>query len=262
MGAPASGPTAPDGSVHPDRRLPTFERDVRRMFASIADRYDAFNHVATLGQDFLWRPRAVWQLERFRRAPVRDALDFGCGTGALARLLGIRFPSARVVAVDFSAEMVRYARDATRGARARSSIRFAVANVGRLPFPDGAFDVAASAFVARNLIDLGAVLRELRRVLRPGGTLLTLEVSEPTSVTVGRVFHAHFDRAVPMLGRAFDREGPYRYLPESLRSFPSAGRFLETLAGAGFVRTERFPMSFGIVTAYFSEASGGTDARS
>jgi demethylmenaquinone methyltransferase / 2-methoxy-6-polyprenyl-1,4-benzoquinol methylase len=256
---PASGPTAPDGSVHPDRRLPTFERDVRRMFTSIADRYDAFNHLATFGQDFVWRPRAIWELMRFRHAPIRDILDVGCGTGTLARLLAVRFAEARVVAVDFSGQMVHRAEGRSRG---RRSIGFAVANVGRLPFPDATFDVATSAFVARNLADLRAAFAELRRVLRPGGTLLTLEVSEPASASVGRLFHAHFDRAVPILGRAFDREGPYRYLPESLKSFPPTERFLATLSAVGFPRTRVCPMSLGIVTAYLSEASGADDLRS
>jgi demethylmenaquinone methyltransferase/2-methoxy-6-polyprenyl-1,4-benzoquinol methylase len=232
------------------------------MFTSIADRYDAFNHIATFGQDLLWRPRAAWKLERSRSSAVRDVLDFGCGTGAFARILGVRFPSARVVAVDFSGEMVRRARGPASVARRHPSRRFAIANVGRLPFADGSFDVASSAFVVRNLTDLEAVFRELRRVLRPGGTLLTLEVSEPSSAWVGKLFHAHFDRAVPMIGRAFDREGPYSYLPESLRSFPPVDRLLGILGRAGFPRTRAYPLSFGVVTAYLSEASSAQDARS
>ena len=231
------------------------------MFGSIADRYDAFNHVATFGQDLLWRPRALWALARFRPAPVRDVLDFGCGTGALARLLTVRLPNARVVAVDFSGAMVRRAR-AWDPRSERRAPRYAVANVRRLPFPPASFDVATSAFVARNLTDLGEVLRELRRVLRPGGTLLTLEVSEPASAPVGRIFHAHFDRFVPLLGRAFDREGPYRYLPESLRSFPGPAQFADALRAAGFGRTQACPMSLGVVTAYLAEASSARDARS
>jgi len=259
--AGAGVPTAPDGSLHPDRRLPTFERDVQRMFASIADRYDAFNHAATFGQDLLWRPRALWELERFHRGSVRQALDFGCGTGALARLLTVRFPAVRVVAVDFSRAMVERADDLSRKARDRARMRFGVANVHRLPFPDGTFDVATSAFVARNLKSLPGAFGELRRVLRPGGSLLTLEISEPTAPAVGRLFHAHFDRAVPLLGRAFGREGPYRYLPESLREFPSGEALLETLASAGFARPRAFPMSLGVVTAYLGEASTAHDAR-
>jgi len=232
------------------------------MFSSISGRYDLFNHLATFGQDFLWRPRALWELQRFRRAPVRRILDFGCGTGALARLLAVRFPESQVVALDFSGAMVRRAKQALGGLTSGPGTRLAVANVGSLPFADGTFDVATSAFVARNLADLAATFAELRRVLRAGGTLLTLEISEPSSERFGRLFHAHFDRAVPLLGRAFDREGPYRYLSESLRAFPPKDRLLRILTAAGFGRTELYPMSLGVVTAYLSEASSGTDARS
>lgn len=259
MRSGAGAPTAPDGSLHPDRSLPTFERDLQRMFTSIADRYDSFNHLATLGQDLWWRPRALWALERVCRRPVRAALDVGCGTGSLAALLGVRFPLARVVAVDFSAAMVRRAHTLRAGRAEVPGAEFAVANVLHLPFADGSFDVAATAFVARNFSDLPAAFRELRRVLTPGGWLLTLEVSEPPSRLVGHVFHAHFDYAVPLLGRAFDREGPYRYLPESLRSFPPPEHLRAILGESGFPRTELRPMSFGIVTAYLSEASGAHD---
>jgi demethylmenaquinone methyltransferase/2-methoxy-6-polyprenyl-1,4-benzoquinol methylase len=231
------------------------------MFASIVDRYDAFNHLATFGQDLLWRPRALWEVTRFRRRPVRDVLDFGCGTGALARLLTLHFPGARVVGVDFSGEMVRRAQRLSGRRGTGATPRYAVANVGRLPFPDGTFDLATSAFVARNLTDLSAAFRELRRVLRPGGTLLTLEISEPKTPSVARLFHAHFDRAVPLLGRAFDREGPYSYLSESLRSFPSGARLTALLTQAGFPRNELRAMSLGVVTAYLSEASSASDAR-
>ena len=98
-------------------------------------------------------------------------------------------------------------------------------------------------------------------MLRPGGTLLTLEVSEPRSPLVGQVFHAHFDHAVPMIGRAFGREGPYSYLPRSLRALPPTARLVEMLREAGFDRSAARPMSLGIVTAYLGGASGPPDGR-
>ena len=249
MAPDRDSPVARDGSPYPDRARPTFERDVRAMFASIADRYDAFNHLATFGLDLVWRPRALWELDRYRRTPVRTALDVGCGTGGLARLLARHYPRADVVAVDFSRAMVAAAHR-VRGTPAG----LGVANASRLPFSDGTFDLAASAFVARNFADLPRTARELLRVLRPGGVLLTLEVSEPQAPSVARLFHAHFDRVVPMIGRAFGREGPYRYLPESLRRFPPVREVVAILGAAGFVRTVARPISLGIVTAYLAEA--------
>jgi len=254
-------PTAPDGSLHPDRSLPTFERDVRRMFGSIADRYDAFNHAATFGLDLLWRPRALWALRRFHSSPPTTALDFGCGTGGFARQVATSFPGARVTALDFSATMVHRARTLSIRGSSGPRLSFAVGNVLRLPFADGAFDLVTNGFVARNLRDLAAAFREVRRVLRPDGTFLTLEVSEPAAPAVRRLFHAHFDRAVPLLGRAFGREGPYSYLPESLRSFPPVDEVVAMLRAAGFPRTVAIPMSQGVVTVYLASASSAADAR-
>jgi demethylmenaquinone methyltransferase/2-methoxy-6-polyprenyl-1,4-benzoquinol methylase len=228
------------------------------MFSEIAEGYEAFDHVASLGQDLLWRPRALWALRRFRRGQpeVRTALDVGCGTGELTRLFAREFPGSSVVGADFTGPMLTSAARRTRGARASARIGFTRASVGALPFAPSSFDVAVSAFVARNLPDLDHAFRELRRVLRPGGTLLTLEITEPPSRLVAGLFHAYFDSVVPWLGAAIGRAGPYRYLPESLRSLPPREKMLERMRGAGFGRATAVPQSGGIVTTYLAEASG------
>ncbi len=252
------GRLAADGSPYPDRGLPTFERDVRAMFTHIAERYEWFDHLASLGNDYLWRPRALWDLDRFRSAgPLERALDVGCGTGELARQVAHHYPRARVVATDFTGAMLTKVDAATRAGDVRARLDLGRATALRLPFRDGAFDLVTNAFVARNLSDLGAALAEMRRVLRPGGTLLTLEITEPTSRAFGRLFHAYFDRVVPSLGRLVGSAGPYRYLPESLRTLPRRPAFLATLQTAGFARAEAWPQSLGIVTAYLGEAGAG-----
>jgi demethylmenaquinone methyltransferase / 2-methoxy-6-polyprenyl-1,4-benzoquinol methylase len=253
---------ATDGSPYPDRTGPSFERDVRAMFAHIAERYDWFDHVASLGNDFLWRPRALGQLDRFRaRGPIRRVLDVGCGTGDLARLVARRYPTAHVVGADFTAPMLANAR--RRGVRAPEGDRvdLARANALHLPFADGSFDLVTNAFVARNLSDLLRALTEMRRVLRPGGVLLTLEITEPASPFFGSLFHAYFDQVVPWMGAAVASEGPYRYLPESLRSLPSRSEFVRLLGRAGFGRTVARPQSFGIVTTFLAEAGTASDQR-
>src|SRR5580658_4313410 len=159
---------APDGSPYPDRTLPTFEEDVQRMFGHIAERYDWFDHVASMGNDFLWRPRALGQLDRFRRpGPMRRVLDIGCGTGDLARQVARRYSSAEVVAADFTTPMLANAR--RRGLRATEGSRVALARATalRLPFADGTFDLVTNAFLARNLTSLPMAFAEMRRVLRP-----------------------------------------------------------------------------------------------
>ncbi len=244
---------APDGSPYPDRRDPAFERDVQRMFAHIARRYERFDHVASLGNDLLWRPRALWALDRFRApGPVRRALDLGCGTGELTRLAARHFPGAEVVGVDFTAAMLAEARRRTPTGSA--AVRYGRATALSLPFADAAFDLAMNAFLVRNLVDLDAALREMRRVLRPGGVLLILEITEPSTPAVASLFHAYFDHVVPWLGAAVDSAGPYRYLPESLRRLPPRPAFRAALARAGFGRVALVPQSMGIVTAFLAEA--------
>ncbi len=252
-GAPRDLSRPVDGSPLPDRSDPNFEREVRRMFAHIARRYEWFDHVASLGNDLLWRPRAIWQLDRFRRTPpVRRVLDLGCGTGELTRLLARHFPEATVVGVDFTADMLSVARRRSRGNFPR--VAWGRGTAMRLPFPDGSFDLVTNAFLARNLFDLELALREMHRVLRPGGTLLVLEITEPVSPAFGALFHAYFDHVVPWLGAAVDSAGPYRYLPESLRRLPPRPAFREALRRAGFPRAELLPQSMGIVTTFLAEA--------
>ena len=255
MAAAAShGRTARDGSPYPERGGAAFERDVRAMFTHIAHGYDWFDHLASLGQDLLWRPRALWDLDRFRSGrPVRSVLDVGCGPGSLTFLAAQHYRDARVIGADFTAAMVRAAGARPRGPGLAGRLDFARASALGLPFAPRSFDVAMSAFVARNLPDLGRAYRELARVLRPGGTLLTLEITEPTSPFVRRGFHAYFDNLVPALGRMVGSEGPYTYLPESLRHLPDRVGMVALLRESGFGRVAAVPQSFGIVTSYLAE---------
>lgn len=252
--APGS-PRARDGSPLPDRSLPTFERDLRRMFTQIADGYEWFDHFASFGNDLVWRPRALWELDRFRASgPVRRILDVGCGTGELARLVAHHYGACRVVGADFTRAMLENAAASTVHRMDHSRIDFARATVLELPFADATFDVVTNAFLARSLPDLLAAFREVRRVLRPRGVFLTLEITEPESPAVNRLFHAYFDHVVPWLGAAVGAAGPYRYLPQSLRSLPDRRSFLALLARSGFSRFVARSQSAGIVTTFLAEA--------
>jgi demethylmenaquinone methyltransferase / 2-methoxy-6-polyprenyl-1,4-benzoquinol methylase len=222
------------------------------MFEHIAGGYDRFDHVISVGGDFLWRPRALWALDRFTAGrPPERILDIGCGPGTFTLQAAAHFPKARLIGIDMTRGMVRKALGRPpAGQRARYT--WALGQAARLPFRDGSFDLAMSAFVVRSLPDLGPTLSEFRRVLAPGGTLLTLEITEPTDARFGRLFHAYFDAVVPWLGAAIGSEGPYRYLPESLRALPGRPEFLALLRSAGFPRAEAFPQSMGIVTTFLA----------
>jgi demethylmenaquinone methyltransferase / 2-methoxy-6-polyprenyl-1,4-benzoquinol methylase len=248
---------AADGSPLPDRSSPTFEREVQAMFTHIVRRYDWFDHAASMGNDYLWRPRALWDLSRFRaqEPPVQRILDIGCGTGDLTRLAARYFPSAQVVGADFTDAMLHIADGRTRPEATAPRVGYVRANARRLPISSGSFDVIMSAFVVRNLVDLPGVFREFRRVLRPRGTVLTLEITEPSSPFIGRLFHAYFDHVVPWLGAAVHSAGPYRYLPNSLRTLPAQPQMVRLMEEAGFSRVEPHAQSMGIVTSYLAGAA-------
>jgi demethylmenaquinone methyltransferase/2-methoxy-6-polyprenyl-1,4-benzoquinol methylase len=225
------------------------------MFTHIARGYDRFDHLASLGQDLLWRPRALWDLDRFREGrPTRRILDVGCGPGSLTFLAARHYPDAELVGADFPRAMLHQATGRAGRSRVGRRTRFARASALSLPFRDGTFDVAMSAYVVRSLPRLGDAFRELRRVLAPGGTLLTLEITEPTQPLVRSGFHAYFDHVVPFLGRLVGSEGPYTYLPESLRRLPDRSGVLSLLRSAGFPRAVACPQSFGVVTSYLAQA--------
>ncbi|MCI4351910.1 MAG: ubiquinone/menaquinone biosynthesis methyltransferase [Thermoplasmata archaeon] len=253
-GPPPAPRVAADGSPLPDRASPTFERDVQAMFTHIVRRYDWFDHAASLGNDYLWRPRALWDLSRFRarQAPVRRVLDIGCGTGDLTRLAARYFPSARIVGADFTSAMLQIADRRTRPESTAPRVGYLRANARRLPVPPASFDVIMSAFVVRNLVDLPGVFREFRRVVRSPGTILTLEITEPAAPLIAGLFHAYFDHVVPWLGAAVHSAGPYRYLPDSLRGLPRRSEMVRLLHEAGFPRVEAHAQSMGIVTAYLA----------
>src|SRR5580658_6165193 len=139
-GGPTAARTAGDGSPYPDRTSTHFEHDVRAMFTHIAHGYDWFDHLASLGQDLLWRPRALWALDRMREGrPVRRVLDIGCGPGSLTVLAARHYRGAEVVGADFTAAMLTEADHRTAADPVRPRVRLARASALSLPFRDGAF---------------------------------------------------------------------------------------------------------------------------
>jgi demethylmenaquinone methyltransferase/2-methoxy-6-polyprenyl-1,4-benzoquinol methylase len=249
----SGGPRASDGSPLPDRRRATYERDIRAMFAHIARGYEGFDHVASMGQDFLWRPRALWDLDRFRTdaTAVRRVLDLGCGTGELTRQVLRHYPGSVVTGADFTPEMLEGAARAL-AARDRGRVELTRSTARRLPFRDAQFDLVVSGFVARNLPDLPGAFAEVRRVLAPGGSAMILDITGPSQPFLRSLFLAYFDSVVPLLGAAVGSEGPYTYLPRSLRHLPTTPEIVGLLRTVGFARAEARPQSGGIVTAFLA----------
>ena len=198
---------------------------VRRMFDRIAPVYDVMNHVMTAGLDRRWRRITV---EETVRSGDRT-LDACCGTGDLA--IAARAAGADVVGLDFSERMLERAR------RKSAHVEWVRGDLLALPFSDGSFDAATVGFGVRNVADLERALAELRRVLRPGGRVAILEITQARGL-LRPFFSLWFDRIVPLLGKVLPGGSAYTYLPASVKRFPDAEALAELMRGHGFGAVE------------------------
>ena len=227
------------------------EGQVRAMFDRIARVYDRMNSVMTAGLHHRWRARAA---ELAAVGPGDRALDVACGTGDLALALASRVaPGGEVVACDFSEPMLELARAKAAAADPAADVRFEWANALALPYEDGAFATATVGVGARNFADLEQGLREMRRVVRPGGTVVVLEITTPTRPPLATFYRVWFDRIVPALGRIAGDSDAYTYLPNSVRRFPGPEELAATLARVGLTRIRYVLTAGGIIAIHVGE---------
>jgi len=221
--------------------------EVRQMFASIARRYDAANQILSLGVHKGWRRAAV------RIAGAREGqrvLDCATGTGDLAlefkRAVGRR---GEVIATDFCSEMLESGPQ--KAERAGLPVRFAVADVLALPYPDASFDIASIGFGIRNVDDPLRCLREMARVVKPGGSVVVLEFGQPRG-PFGALFRAYSKGVMPLVGGLLTgNRAAYEYLPRTAAAFPAGERFLGLMRESGaFARSEAHPLTFGTAFVY------------
>lgn len=220
-------------------------RQIRRMFASVAHRYDLLNHVLSGSIDRWWR-RVTRRhlLERLPADPL--VLDLCTGTGDLALELA---KQARVVGCDFCRPMLLRASVKAERRKRDRRVSWVEGDALRLPFPAGRFDGATVAFGLRNLEDYRAGLKEMFRVLKPGGWLGILEFSLPTLPVVRPAYLFYFTRILPQLGRLLSgQEGPYSYLPASVKEFPDPATLQGLLREVGFGCCEDVSLSLRIAT--------------
>lgn len=189
---------------------------MRAMFDRIAGFYDVMNSVMTAGLHHGWRRRAV---DLARVGPGDRVLDVATGTGDLALELARRVaPGGAVIASDFSQEMLAHAR--RKATDTPVPVTFEWANAMALPYADGEFAAATVGFGARNFSDLDQGLREMARVVRPGGTVVVLEITTPTRPPLSTFYRLWFDRVVPVIGKLAGDPQAYEYLPNSVKRFP------------------------------------------
>jgi demethylmenaquinone methyltransferase / 2-methoxy-6-polyprenyl-1,4-benzoquinol methylase len=212
------------------------------MFDRIAPVYDLMNRLMTVGLDRRWRRITVEQVVR----SGDRVLDACCGTGDLA--LEARRHGGEVTGLDFSERMLERAR------RKSAEIEWVQGDALAAPFADGSFDAATVGFGVRNVDDLEACLRELRRVLRPGGRLGILEITAPRG-PLAPFYRVWFDRVIPALGRVLPGGFAYTYLPASVRRFPTPEALAGLLAAAGFENVRFRLFAGGIVALHVGEAA-------
>ena len=222
------------------------------MFDRIAPRYDLLNRLLSLGTDLSWRRRA---LDLARLGERGCALDVGTGTGDFALALLARSPrSATVTGVDISPGMLEIAE--RRAAKAAVAARYErlIASVESLPFAERTFDVAMAGFVIRNVADIPRGLREMRRVLRPGGRAVILDLHTPRNPTVRRLYRS-YSLISPRLAAALGSDPEaYRYLPRSIEAFYDPEALAALMRNAGFTQVRFERLTFGIAAIHVGEA--------
>jgi demethylmenaquinone methyltransferase/2-methoxy-6-polyprenyl-1,4-benzoquinol methylase len=222
---------------------------VQAMFDRISGLYDRMNSVMTAGLHHQWRARAA---DLAVLSPGDSALDVATGTGDLAFELMRRVdPGGTIVGSDFSERMLSIARGkaAERSAElGASKVRFETANALALPYADGEFAAATVGFGARNFADLETGLREMCRVVKPGGRVVVLEITTPRRPPLSAFFRLWFDRIVPSLGRFAGDPDAYRYLPNSVRRFPGPEELAATLSRCG-LKDVRYVLTAGGIIA-------------
>jgi demethylmenaquinone methyltransferase / 2-methoxy-6-polyprenyl-1,4-benzoquinol methylase len=222
---------------------------VRSMFAEIAPRYDFLNHALSLNVDRRWRRFAIGKVADRLRHPGAIALDLCCGTGDLSLKLGA---IAETCAVDFCHPMLKISL-----AKARSSARSISVIEGdalRTPFADESFDVVTMAFGLRNLESVEGGLREIYRLLKPGGRGAVLEFSQTDVPVLRNVFHFYFTRLLPRIGNAVSGSRfAYQYLPDSVSAFPDKETLLGMMRTVGFSSARYYNLFGGIAALHVGD---------
>lgn len=217
---------------------------VQKMFTQIARRYDLMNRLMTGGQDIRWR-KMVIKLARIDNSSA--LLDLGTGTGDLAREATSRFPQAKIIASDFTHEMMRVGRRI-------SALNFSTADALRLPFNSSSFDAVISGFLMRNVIDLQKAIEEQYRVLKNGGRIVILDTTRPKKNILSPFIWIHMHFIIPTLGALLtgQREA-YNYLPDTTEGFVTAEELSARMKKAGFKNVNFKRLMFGTIAIHWAE---------
>jgi demethylmenaquinone methyltransferase/2-methoxy-6-polyprenyl-1,4-benzoquinol methylase len=217
---------------------------VQSMFTKIAHRYDLMNRLMTGGMDVRWR-REVIRLTKIR--PHGSVLDLGTGTGDLAREALTQYPQARVIASDFTLEMMRVGKQS-------GDLNFSTADALNLPFKDNTFDAVVSGFLMRNVTDIQKALQEQFRTLKPGGRIVVLDTTKPKKNLFSPFIKFHMHVIIPMIGGLLSGvRDAYEYLPDTTENFLTAEELSVRMVAVGFKRVNFKRLMFGTIAIHWGE---------
>lgn len=223
---------------------------VRGMFNDIAPKYDLLNHLLSADIDKIWR-------KKLRKLLLSDhptvILDVASGTADLAIELA-KLPVKKIIGIDIAADMLEIGRAKVKKKGLDKVIHLQVGDSEAIAFEDGFFDAVTVAFGVRNYEDLPKGLKEMQRVLKPGGKVAVLEFSKPSGFPMKGLYRFYFNYVLPVIGKLVSRHSSaYTYLPKSVAAFPEGGEFMKELLCAGFKNPHQKRLTFGIATLYIAE---------
>ena len=237
-------------TIKPYNQDATKTQQVEAMFDNIASTYDTLNHRLSWNIDRYWRKKAIKRLAA--HAP-KKILDIATGTGDFALQACQQLPEVQITAVDISEGMMQVGRQKVKEKGLQQHIQFEREDCTALSYPDNTFDAITTAFGIRNFASLDKGLEEMCRVLRPGGQLCILELTQPMSFPMRQLFHIYSHTVLPLYGRLISKDTEaYSYLTKTIEAFPQGERMVGILQKAGFSEASFKRLTFGICTMYFA----------
>ena len=225
------------------------KEQVANMFNAIAHRYDFLNQLLSLGIHKGWRKKSIQLLQSKQPKTI---LDIATGTADFA-IEAMRLNPEKVTGVDISSGMLELGRKKIEKLGLQTKIELKLADSENLPFEDNTFDAITVGFGVRNFENLEKGIRDMHRVLKPGGKMIILEFSKPRTFGVKQLYTIYFKYITPFIGKIFSKDNSaYRYLPESVKAFPDGEDFLAILRKAGQKETKAISLAFGIASIYSS----------
>ena len=223
---------------------------VRAMFDSIARNYDFLNHLLSLGIDVYWRRKLIFELKKYQPANI---IDIACGTADLS-IMAARNGFTNIIGVDLSSEMIKVGKEKVSKLNFQEKISLLEGDAENLSFKENSFDAATIAYGVRNFENLQKGLLEISRILKKGKPLLILEFSKPNNLIISWFYNIYSIVFIPVVGKLFSgNTNAYKYLPESIKDFPSGIDFLNILKSCGFTSVRMQKLTFGISTLYIGE---------